>query len=423
MHHVPIGRRTALVGLLTLAVTSVTLAQTNWSIEGSKPSYGEYNAPACLVAPPPPYAVNPPPVPGGGCPTFGMFPPLSCRGGGTGVDNNGNFLSGGPAFPVVINTDGFTITMSTPAGAYVNSWPVPPGAILPGPISGLDYNSATDVIWISDGFFCAGLGLVPGCPIPPIAFPPFPIPSCSGAPTCGLGYSPCTGTLWSCDVAGVVTNFTTAGGFLSCFLASPPLAPILTGLTVNSTNGNIQVTDGFLVAEFTPAGALAVPGAFYLAANPYPIPLWAAPVDGLGFSLRPQNYGVGCSPIGPPPTIMFGGGYPFAGNGGFTVGETGAAPGAMAFLIFSLTRACPPLPIAGCPGTGLWIAPPFGGILFVGIVGGGGTVVVPAPIPGAGACGPPVGVPIYLQFVNKGGPIPPGKVQLTDALSFTIGAI
>ncbi|MFO0980270.1 MAG: hypothetical protein U1E76_00765 [Planctomycetota bacterium] len=165
MHQPRICRRAALVGSLLLATAAVTLGQTNWSIEGTIPSYGEYNAPACVVAPPPPYAVNPPPVPGGGCPTLLPFPPLSCRGGGTGVDNNGNFLSGGAAFPVIVNTDGFTITMSTPAGAYVNSWPVPPGAILPGLITGLDYNSAADIIWITDGLLCAGLGLAPGCPI------------------------------------------------------------------------------------------------------------------------------------------------------------------------------------------------------------------------------------------------------------------
>ncbi|MFO0980271.1 MAG: hypothetical protein U1E76_00770 [Planctomycetota bacterium] len=82
------------------------------------------------------------------------------------------------------------------------------------------------------------------------------------------------------------------------------------------------------------------------------------------------------------------------------------------------------MPIAGCPGTGLWIAPPFGGIVFVGVVGGGGAVMVPAPIPAPGApCGLPVGAPIYLQFAHIGGPIPPGKVQLSNALSFAIGAI
>src|SRR5262245_31647402 len=97
-----------------LAFTSAAFAQTNWSIEGSVPTYGEFNAPACPTIPFPPYAVFGPPIPLPGCPTLMPFPPLTCRGGGTGVDNNGNFLSGGPAFPVIVNTDGFTITMSTP---------------------------------------------------------------------------------------------------------------------------------------------------------------------------------------------------------------------------------------------------------------------------------------------------------------------
>ena len=112
---------------------------------------------------------------------------------------------------------------------------------------------------------------------------------------------------------------------------------------------------------------------YVLVVGPAEEPEGRAPVNGLGFSLRPQPYGIGCSPIGPPPTVMFGGGYPFAGNAGFTVGETGAAVGSMAFLISSFTRACPPLPIAGCGGSGLWVAPPFIGITFVGPVAPGGS--------------------------------------------------
>jgi hypothetical protein len=412
-----------IAALVSLLFAARAFAQTEWSIEGSIPTYGEYNSPPACPIIPPPYAVNGAPVPPPGCPTIAPFPPLSCRGGGTGVDNNGNFLSGGPAFPAIVNTDGFTITMTTPAGAYIASWPVPPGAILPGPINGLDYNSAADIIWITDGFFAAGLALVPPCGIPPIAIPPFPVIGCTGAPACGIGWSPCTGTVWTCDLAGAVNNFAIGGAFLSCFPAG--LGGPLTGLTVNATNGNIQVTTGFVVAEFTPAGALAPAGAFYLSANPYPIPLWAAPVDGLGFSLRPQNYGVGFSPIGPPPTITFGGGYPFAGNGGFTVSEIGASPGALTVLIVGFAQACPPLPIAGVLApSGLFILPPFK-VFGVGVIPGSGTKVVPAPLPGpaGGPCGPPVGIPLRLQFVNFGGPIPPGFVAISNALAFTIGAI
>src|SRR5262249_11853035 len=145
---------------------------------------------------------------------------------------------------------------------------------------------------------------------------------------------------------------------LGFFSASPPLSTSLSGIDVNVTNGNIQVSDGKSVAEFTPVGALAAPGAFYLTSNPFPIPPWGLSVfRGLGFSLRPQNYGVGFSPLGVPPKISSGGGYPFAGNAGFTITETGAAGGATALLLYGVKRSCPPLPVAGCPpGTGLFLA-------------------------------------------------------------------
>ncbi|MEW6742125.1 MAG: hypothetical protein AB1486_05145 [Planctomycetota bacterium] len=407
-------------GVFMLATAGPALSQTSWSIEGIVPSYGEYNSPPPLCLPGPlPYAVTVPPVPAPGCPANGPFPPLSCRLAGTDVDNNGNALSGGPAFPCVVHSDGFTLEMSTPAGAYVTSMPVPPGSILPGVITAVAYDSAADIIWITDGFFAAGVGIAPACPIPPVIFPPFPIPSLTGAPQDGLGWDPCTGTLWAAECGGFVTNYTTTGILLSFFFASPPLLPVLTGLSVNTTNGNIQVTDGFLVAEFTPAGALAPTGPFYLTANPYPVPIWSAPVDGLGFSLRPQNYGFGCIPSGTPPSITYGGGYPFAGNAGFTLIETGGPPGSITILIVGFFPSCPPLTVGGCPGGGVWIAPPFI-IVGLGLYPGSGPLVIPAPIPPAAGCGFPVGVPLFAQFVNILGS---GGLALTDALSFTIGAI
>ncbi|MEW6742196.1 MAG: hypothetical protein AB1486_05515 [Planctomycetota bacterium] len=414
-----------LVAVLGLVVASPALAQTDWSIEGTLPSYAEYNAPPPLCPTvPPPYAVVFPPVPAPGCPANGPFPPLTCSvAGGTAFDNNGNPLSGGPPVPAMVHSDGFTLEMTTAAGAYITSMPVPPGAILGGPITGVGYDSAADVIWITDGFLAAGVGIAPACPIPAVIFPPFPIPSPTGAPQNGLDWDPCTGTLWAADCGGFVSNWAIGGAFLFGFPASPPLGPMLTGLAVNTTNGNIQVTDGFVVAEFTPFGAVAPAGPFYLSANPFPIPLWGAPVDGLGFSLRPQNYGFGCSPVGPPPTITWGGGYPYAGNGGFTLAELGGPAGAIAILVFGFAPACPPLPVGGCPGGALWVSPPFGGIIGVGIVpGGGAALVIPAPIPPpvGGACGFPVGVPLFVQFVNI---IPGGGLALTDALSLTIGAI
>ncbi|MEW6745140.1 MAG: hypothetical protein AB1486_20500 [Planctomycetota bacterium] len=408
-----------LVFLLLGALSGTTVAQTDWAIESVFPSYGEFNSPPPPCLPPAvPYAVNFPPVPPAGCPSNAPFP-IPCRMGGSAVDNNGNIFSGGPAVPAMVHSDGFTIEVTDEAGAYIVSMPVPPGAILPGLISGLAYDSVADICFITDGFFCAGVSLA-ACVIPPVVVPVFALPVTPGAGASGLGYDPCTGTIWFCECGtGLVKNCTLTGGLITTFPASPPLMPLLEGLDVNKTNGNVQVTDGVMVAEFTPAGALAPVGPFYLTANPYPVPVWAAPVSGLGFSLRPQRYGVGC-PV-PGPLIGYAGGYPWAGNAGFSVNETGAPPGAVALFVISLTRACPALPIGPCPGTGLWVMPPFlVPPINLGLVPGSGfkSIPIPLPAPGFGPCSLPVGIPLYMQFVNILG----GSLFLSDALTFTIGA-
>ncbi|MEW6741739.1 MAG: hypothetical protein AB1486_03185 [Planctomycetota bacterium] len=398
------------------------LAQTEWSIEGTGPSYGEYNSPPplCpLVAPP--YKLNVPPVPPAGCPANVPFGP-TIGFGGSAVDNNGNVFSGGAARPAFVHSDGFTLEMTDYNGAYITSMPVPVGYVLQGPITGVGYDSASDIIWITDGFNAAGVGILPACPRPPVIVPAFPIMSPVGAPQWGLDWDPCKATLWACDIAGNVSQYLIGGAIISTFNVAAVFPPRLTGLAVNVTNGHIQVTDGISFGEFLPVGALAPAGPFYLSANAYPIQLWAAPVSGLGFSLRPQDYGKNCKPGGGAgPTIGWGGGYPFAGNAGFTISETGATPQSRAILVYGFNYSCPGLVVGGCPGGMLWIAPPLR-LLGVGVVPGTGTVTLPAPIPPAagGACGFPVGVPLFMQFVNL---LPTGGLELTDALSFTIGAI
>ncbi|MEW6741506.1 MAG: hypothetical protein AB1486_02005 [Planctomycetota bacterium] len=411
-------KKTLLSAIVILAALcgSSASAQTNWAIEGTVPSYGEFNAPAPCPTAPLPYNVNPSPTPSPGCPGNVPFPPNQCRLGGSAVDNDGNPFSGGPSVPAMVHTDGFTIEMTDYAGSFILSMPVVPGSILPaGPISGLGYDSKADIIWITDGLFAAGVGLTP-CGAPPVIFPAFILPLVGGTTAGGLGWDPCTGTLWFSECGGMIVNCTVGGALLSSFAAIPLGVPV-TGLDVNTTNGNIQATDGVLVAEFTSTGVLAAPGAFYLAANPFPVPIWGGPIDGLGFSLRPQTYGASCPAGGP--TIGWAGGYPWAGNFGFKLLETGATPGRTAFLLLSLRRACPPLPLGGCgAGTGLWLLPPFLAIINAGIIPGSGSVTVPLPLPGpsSGPCSLPVGIGIYGQFINAG-----GGLEATDAISFTIG--
>jgi len=184
---------------------------------------------------------------------------------------------------------------------------------------------------------------------------------------------------------------------------------------------NIQITDGFIVAEYTSAGVLAPTTSFHLATNPYPVPAFGpSGAAGLGFTLRPVNYGIGCpGPGGSVPKIGFTGGYPFVGNAGFTLTMSGATPGTTAYLVADVSAACPPLSLPGCPSS-VWVSFPWLIMLPIGVVPATGTITVPVPIPPApGPCGPYVGVPLFCQFINVlPGPI---VVETSDALAWTIG--
>ena len=410
-------------GILTALLLCPALeAQTDWAVEGGMPSYGEFNSPPPgAMTNPQPYAIIPAAVPPA-APGLVPFPPMLPGQGGSAVDNDGNPLSGGPPAPVMVHCDGLIVELATTGGAFLSSFPAGGGPLLPGMISGVAYDNPADIIWLTDGMFCMGVGLppAPGA-IPPIIVPMFPLPLVGGVAASGLAWDPFTGTLWFCDPLGMVTNCLVGGGPLITFPASPPLAPVLMGITVNNTNGNIQVTDGAMVAEFMPGGGLVPPGAFYLSANPYPIPLWGAPVSGLGFSLNPQRYGMGFTMgPGPPPAIGSGGGNAWAGNPAFFLQQTGATPGAGAYLLYGFTPAIPGIPVKPTiPGATLWINPIFG-ILFLGPVPAGGPMVLPLPIPGPPN---PVGAPVFVQFLNVISFGSPKVIELSDALSFTIGQI
>jgi len=403
--------------LLSLVITTAS-AQTTWSIEGSFPSMGEYNAadPFCLPLPPP-YNIFMAPSPPPPCAGLNFFPAGDCEYGGSAFDDNGNSYSGGSAFPAMLHTDGRVVEMLDPAtGAFILDMFVG-GSVVPGQLSGLGYDSLNDICWVTDGVLCAGVGLA-FCTVPPIVAGPFPLPLIGGAEATGLDWDPCSGTLWFCDCDGNVVNTDTSGTLLSFFSTVLPGGNEFLGLDVNVTNGNIQITEGFFLGEYTPAGVLATPGAFYLQTNPYNIPNWTNVVNGLGFSLRPQIYGR------PGPTtatleIGYSGGYPYAGNAGFNIFQTGATPGAQAYYIYGFNEVCPGLPL----GDGwVWILP-FFGPFPLGAVPGSGTVTLPVNIPSSGGgCGFPVGISLRVQFINVISPSPL-VVETTDALSFTIGEL
>ena len=106
----------------------------------------------------------------------------------------------------------------------------------------------------------------------------------------------------------------------------------------------------------------------------------------------------------------------FAGNAGFFIQETGAAPGSGAYLIYGFGAAVPGLPIGPAyPGATVWVNPIFQ-VLPLGPVPATGTFVIPIAIPPVGA----VGTPVFMQFLNILG-LKPNIIELSDALSLTVG--
>jgi hypothetical protein len=329
-------------------------------------------------------------------------------------------------------TDGLTfsefVASGPAAGTDVNGFFMPPGAILPvGPVTGMSFDAAAGILWVTDGAFIAGVvpPPAPGCLLPPgIAFPIFPSPA--PAPLTDLAWDPTTLTLWACDLAGFVTNIVPGGaigpGGVFPVAPGPPcgLAVPLTGIAYDTSTPNLitgtppalYATDGVAVAYFNPPGFPAVIPTFYT-----PVACYlngAPPANGLDFTLRPIAYGVGTDPTGLAPPVMGSTGQTSIPSGpGLALTLTGAdaTPGTVAGLIFGFGPACPPIP--GLGGNLIYVAPPFTGPLgpFPVVAG---ALTLPIAIP---ATAPP-GPSIYLQrLVGKGS----GGIQVSNGLEFTAG--
>ena len=320
----------------------------------------------------------------------------------------GPCVAPGPALPplgdvtvdvttnLVYVSDGPLIGVYTTAGVHLGSHPSPLA-----PITGMGVDGVAGLLWITDGIMYGALPLpLPLCgPIAPFAVGPFPAPigAFFAAPLGGLDWDPITGTLWGCDFAGLVGNFfpgpASPPGPFGLFPVPPlpcPLVPPLLGIAVDRAGpaGLIYVTDGVTVSHMLPGGAPAPP-TFYTPVPCYPVPA-PPPVAGLAFTGHQITYGVGGNNLaGPIPVIgSIGNSYP--GNPAYGVTLSGATPGSVAYLKFSMGSSCPPLPVLGVP---VYIAVPrFTATVMV--VGGGGTAAFASPIPAAF----PVGLPVHLQW-------------------------
>jgi len=314
-------------------------------------------------------------------------------------------------------TDGVAIARYSAAGALLSGFGVP--AVLGmGPLTGLGFDSAGGILWITDGVMIAGLlPTVPGaCGAPGIAFPAFPAPA-AAAPVTDVSWDPSTGFLFTCDAAGFIAAVVPGGGLaIAPYPAGGagfcPLGP-LTGIAVNTASvgalaaPTLYVTDGLLVSHEVVGGGPA-PASFYT-----PVPCFPNPTpfsQGLAFAARPITYGKGGDPTGLVPPSIGALGQSILPNPGFAVTLTGAVPASSAFLVVGTGAACPPLGLGGNP----WLVIPFIATLGPIPTGAIGAVTLPAPLPAPGAL--PPGFGLFMQWVVSKST---GGFQVSEGLELT----
>ncbi|MEE9394887.1 MAG: hypothetical protein V3W41_20555 [Planctomycetota bacterium] len=312
--------------------------------------------------------------------------------------------------------------------------PVPPAPAIPplpgpglppfGPITGLAVDVAAGILWASDPFSYCAYPLAP--PYLPLIAASIPIPGIplGGPPISGLGFESSTGTLWACDVGGLIYNFTPAGlpvgpqpvGALP-FVVAP-----LNGLAVNTSNGpggfapppcsgqvpsnHINVTDGFAVYDVAGISP-PIPLAFASGAGAYGLAYSSDFQISLGFAGCPS------APIFPLPGLMK---EAHVGpGGGNALVLVGGPPLATIALLADLCVIPGGLFIPGS-GETLWISPftpsYVMGFALTDVLGNASIPVTFVPAP--------AGVQFSFQWAFPDALAPLG-VCLSDAVTITTG--
>ena len=311
-------------------------------------------------------------------------------------------------------SDGFLIGAYTMGGLLTDSFASPM------PVFGMGFDPGTGLLWCTDGG-----GLAYALAVPPpgtcggptaLAVPPFPIPG--PGPFSDIDWDPASGSLFACDLGGMITNFMPGGGpgpfgIYPNSGAGIPLGAPLVGLTVDDASpfgpGHLYVTDGFMTEAILPGGAPAPP------TFTVPFPAFPNPglYNGLAFAAHGVSYGTGFDPDGlaAPVSTTFGASTTPSATFGHTL--TSAVGGGLAVLVLGTTPACPTIPILGTPS----YLVPFGPILTVATVPvpATGTVVLPTPLP----AGLVPGTTLYDQwFILK--PAGPSPLQSSNGIGFRI---
>lgn len=404
----------ALAAFVALSIPA--MAQNMVTLEGSFPSAGEFS-------------IDPPNV--CGYPNqdhFVWFMPdftSSCGSIFTFAPPNLGGVLGDAAIDKVNDitwaTDGLQLT-GYQLGVPVSTVTITPGVLLPGPLTGIGFDSMNGRMWLTDGTDAVAIAPpVAGCsPVPAVLMGPITLPN-TGSIATDIDWDSWSNTLWICDDGGAVWNVKTDGtlgpaGLFPAALCG--LAPLLTGIAFDTATGTLFVTDGTAIVHFKTNGSAATP-TFYAPNGPChtpPPPGPPAPLSGLSFSPRPQHFGTSCATVGASnPDIGFVGNFSTTPNPNFGITLSNALPNTPCVLLIGVNASCPPIPFGACS----ILAYPFV-LSFVTQTNATGAAAIPLPIPAFAPGSPLVGVTVMSQWLV----VPPGiGKQTTDGLSFTISTL
>ena len=280
------------------------------------------------------------------------------------------------------------------------------------PLTGLGFDATTGWLWITDQNDYAACEPDGTCnPIPRLF---------ATAPPAGLGVlgdidmDPQTGELWVCDDMGQVARFAVGGAAFTALVnvagagaACGGLGPVLSGLCMDASENAtvLMATDGPRVARFAVlgfAGLGAPPTSFAFPSSCWPNP-GLNPLQGLAYAAHAVTYGPGPLALDVTGQSTLPGFVTVRGQGG---------PAGMAWLLFDLAPACPPINLLGQQ----LLLPLGAGWGFVGPLpwaGGAAALVLPAALPAAGAV--PYDLSVYLQVYRLAG----GAWASTNGVSFS----
>jgi hypothetical protein len=256
----------------------------------------------------------------------------------------------------VMEFDRFGVPLSAFQGGAISGGS---SGVLTGAITGLEASGGD--LWITDGTSIALLTPPPGsCYAPSVKMLFSASPMLTTGTITDLTWDPTTGTLWTCNDLGLITNIDISpvllglppvlgpsGSIVVAPSAAFGLGPALTGMAWNTAQDEpaFYLTDGCTMAHLTLVGASVVsaPSTFYTPTPSYS--LFPDLFSGIAFSARPITFGTGTGlEIG-----VTGVGQFTTPNALFGLTMTGATPSALGAFLFVGVPGPAPVFIMGSP--------------------------------------------------------------------------